>query len=796
MPALFHCPELDCWQALFDDAVEPSQRQAFEHHLETCRACQERIHQAEDNRDGLLTTVRQLASSPTEPHAPDLDGFLERLRGVKSALHPQQTADLTFLRPADRPALLGLLGPYEVLEVIGQGGMGIVLKAFEPALKRLVAVKVLAPCLASSVNARRRFTREARSAAAVSHDYVVQVHSVLEEAGLPYLVMEYIAGESLQSRLDRTGTLEVAEIVRIGLQTALGLAAAHAQGLIHRDVKPANILLEIGAERVKITDFGLARMVDDVHLTQNGVVAGTPEYMAPEQARGEPIDHRTDLFSLGSVLYALCTGSPPFRGSSALAVLQQVSETEPVAIRSLNPAVPQWLEALIARLMAKAPADRFQSAAEVASMLEESLEQMRQPATYGIWKHPWLAVGLLLLAALVLVPASLWFRGSLFPAAMQEAPPAPPGRAAAEGKKEGPPAEVKQVQVPVQAAVAPPNLGPTPAQQRAIAILRRINAKFKFDAPGQPVVHVSIEPGTEVDAILEELLPLTQIGVLGLQGTKLTDAGLKHVAGFKKMHQLYLGRTAVTDAGLKELANLERLTHLGLEDTQISDAGLKSLVNLRDLNYLNVGRTAVSDACLPDIAGFSNLGMLCLYSTHVTDAGMKQLKGLTNLRTLMLNDTAVTDAGIKELELLKQLNKIEVQHTRITDAGVKALQQALPAAKIEIDPDAVLRGQGRVRGWLVAAVLLAGVIALTAAGLVLAVRKRSRGSMAPPEREPLTKNTSSPAIPLAILLQCPSCQRKLQARMELAGKAVKCPSCGSAVEVPSVRAGLPGGPAA
>ena len=199
--------------------------------------------------------------------------------------------------------------------------------------------------------------------------------------GLPYLVMQYVPGESLQARLDRTGPLELMEMVRIGLQTASGLAAAHAQGLIHRDIKPANLLLENGLPRVKITDFGLARMTDDVGLTQDGVVAGTPEYMAPEQARGEPVDHRADLFSLGSVLYAMCTGRPPFRGTSAVAVLRQVSDEQPPPVRSLNPDVPAWLESLIDRLMAKDPAERFQSAAEVAGLLEGYLAHLRQPAT-------------------------------------------------------------------------------------------------------------------------------------------------------------------------------------------------------------------------------------------------------------------------------------------------------------------------------------------------------------------------------------------------------------------------------
>ena len=165
--------------------------------------------------------------------------------------------------------------------------MGIVLRAHDPALDRQVAIKVLAPGLHAGVHARRRFAREARAAAAVVHEHVVAIHAVDEWEGLPYLVMQYVAGRSLQERIDRGGPLRTEEILRIGMQAASGLAAAHAQGLVHRDVKPANILLENGVERVKLTDFGLARAVDDSSLTHSGVVAGTPQYMAPEQARAE-----------------------------------------------------------------------------------------------------------------------------------------------------------------------------------------------------------------------------------------------------------------------------------------------------------------------------------------------------------------------------------------------------------------------------------------------------------------------------------------------------------------------------
>ena len=266
-------------------------------------------------------------------------------------------------------------------DVLGRGGFGIVLKAFDPALSRFVAIKVLASELAASAAARNRFAREARAAAAVVHENVVAIHSVDSWNGLPYLVMPYIAGRSLQERVDRDGPLAVKEVLRIGMQTALGLAAAHDQGLVHRDVKPSNILLENGVERVKLSDFGLARAVDDASLTQSGVVAGTPQYMSPEQARGEAVDHRSDLFSLGGVMYFMCAGHPPFRADSTPAVLRRVCDERPRPLREINPDVPDWLAEVVERLHAKEAGERFASAAEVAEVLQHHLADLQRTGT-------------------------------------------------------------------------------------------------------------------------------------------------------------------------------------------------------------------------------------------------------------------------------------------------------------------------------------------------------------------------------------------------------------------------------
>jgi len=344
----------------------------LENHLLTCGACQAKLDELAGGPRWWTDVKRYLGSDGATQLWP-----LER-RSRRGG------GELDFLQPSTTPGSLGRLGAYEVVEVLGQGGMGIVLKAFDPALHRPVAIKVLAAPYAANGTARKRFAREARATAAVIHDHVVPVHHVDADATPPYLVMAFIQGQSLQQRIEQSGPLELKEILRIGMQTAAGLAAAHAQGLVHRDIKPANIMLENGVERVRITDFGLARAVDDVSVTQGNAVAGTPQYMAPEQAEAHPVDQRADLFSLGSTIYAMCTGVAPFRGEFGMAVIRQVCDAEPPAIRSSNPDIPVWLEGIVRKLHAKDPARRFSSAAEVAELLERCLAHVQQPSQHAL----------------------------------------------------------------------------------------------------------------------------------------------------------------------------------------------------------------------------------------------------------------------------------------------------------------------------------------------------------------------------------------------------------------------------
>ena len=380
----FRCDESRL-KSFLDDELPEREHARIGDHLETCAACRRTLERlAAGSR--LWDDLRHLGAEQGPPtraasRAGATEIFAKSPQGGPAA---DLDRPLDFLAASDSPGSLGRLGPYEVTGVLGRGGFGVVLKTFDPALGRAGAIKVLASQLATSAAARSRFAREAKAAAAVVHDHVVAIHAVDSWNGLPYLVMPYVAGCSLQERVDRDGPLDVKEILRIGMQTAQGLAAAHAQGLVHRDVKPSNILLENGVERVKLTDFGLARAVDDASLTQSGVVAGTPQYMSPEQALGESVDHRSDLFSLGSVLYFMCVGHPPFRANSTPAVLRRVSDEQPRSIREVNPDVPPWLAELVERLHAKDPAQRFESATEVADIMGRYLAALQpRPADRG-----------------------------------------------------------------------------------------------------------------------------------------------------------------------------------------------------------------------------------------------------------------------------------------------------------------------------------------------------------------------------------------------------------------------------
>jgi len=282
-----------------------------------------------------------------------------------------ETLDLaTLLAPPQKPDEIGRLGPYRVLKILGIGGMGVVFQAEDVFLSRFVALKVMLPAVAAKTSNRERFLREARITASVRHEHIVDVFSAGEDRGLPYLVMEFLDGESLDDRLKREMRLPIDELLRIGLETADGLSAAHKSNFVHRDIKPANLWIDRDSSRVKILDFGLSRMTtDNTQLTQSGVIVGTPAYMSPEQAAGLPIDFRADLFSLGAVMYRACTGELPFQAVDTMSMLNALALQTPRPIHELNRDAPASLSYLIMAMLSKNPEDRPRSARAIAETL-------------------------------------------------------------------------------------------------------------------------------------------------------------------------------------------------------------------------------------------------------------------------------------------------------------------------------------------------------------------------------------------------------------------------------------------
>ncbi|GAB5405843.1 MAG: hypothetical protein Aurels2KO_40740 [Aureliella sp.] len=348
-------------------------------HIESCEACQARVE----------SLVQQSLTWQDVSELFDksyIDSRIDQQPGMSTdGVNETEclTASPSFLDSTDYAGSLGRFDRFEIMEILGRGGMGIVMRGYDTLLDRHCALKVLAPELATSAAARKRFSREAKSAAAVVHSHVVPIQTVDEHNGLPYLVMPVVEGQSLQQRVERDGPLPIIETIRIAMQVAEGLSAAHTQGLVHRDIKPANILLENGVERVQITDFGLARAVDDASMTRSGVIAGTPQYMSPEQAHGDDIDSRSDLFSLGSVVYFMLTGRSPFRAETMMGVLNRIGNDQPRSLRSINTDVPRWLEEIVDKLLSKSRDDRHQTASEVAQVLQERHAELQRPNAKG-----------------------------------------------------------------------------------------------------------------------------------------------------------------------------------------------------------------------------------------------------------------------------------------------------------------------------------------------------------------------------------------------------------------------------
>jgi len=369
--------------------LEEAEHTAEDFHALWCMARKEfdlAPEQLEEMLSKLVPTIEEFASilqlniGASPQFAQVLSAGVEALASLSMEMAETGSGSDSAVRTApNAPRLKGgvpdRLQHYEIRRELGRGSMGAVYEAHDPILGRTVAIKVVLEHKSIPL-ARERFLREAQTAAAVRHENVVTVYASGEEQGIPFLVMEFVKGRSLQDWLDDGRKFSFQEIVRIGQEVALGLAAAHELRIVHRDIKPANIMLEDKTERVRLTDFGVARVLDSSTLTADGNIVGTPMFMSPEQVAGEELDTSSDLFSLGSVLYLLCAGKPPFEHETVYGVLLKVASADVVPLHKINPEVPPSLASIIEQLHARNPAKRPSSARVTAELLAQCAEQM------------------------------------------------------------------------------------------------------------------------------------------------------------------------------------------------------------------------------------------------------------------------------------------------------------------------------------------------------------------------------------------------------------------------------------
>jgi tRNA A-37 threonylcarbamoyl transferase component Bud32 len=561
--------------------------------------------------------------------------------------------------------------------------MGAVYLAIDTRLNRKLALKVMLPRYAADRAARERFLREARAAAQISHDNVVTVYEADERNGVPYIAMQFLQGYPLDEYLTRKGHLSIPQVVRLGREAALGLAAAHKIGLVHRDVKPGNLWLEAPNGRVKVLDFGLAKPVDaEVEVTGSGVVVGTPAYMSPEQARGEKVDARADLFSLGAVLYRLCAGRLPFEGPNVMAVLTALAVENPRPVRELNPAVPEPLADLTQQLLAKDPAGRPQSGDDVARRLRAIGEDLAVPTALA-------ADG----------PGG---SGTLHVTAVPEANPFADLDAAVDEPDAPSASNVRASRGPsrrwvwvtgatvlvaaggVVGVVATKNRGTEPKNEPPEPVVGA-----NGDKAGKPSTPTSSGKApvaiTDPDRVAARWV-LSVDGMVRVNGERReirSDADLPK--GRFTLSSVDLFGRPVTDADLANLKGVTGLTELFLKGTRLTDAGLVHLKDHPRLRFLSVAGTEVTDAGLARLQDCQELEDLGLDATRVSDEGLIHLMDLKKLKLIWLHDTAVTDAGLAHLKVLSGLTRLVVHKTKVTAKGVAEFQAAVPGCKVEWD---------------------------------------------------------------------------------------------------------------
>jgi serine/threonine protein kinase/uncharacterized membrane protein len=752
------CPSRDQLSEVMRGKVASPQMELLAHHVESCSRCEEtlQVMRAEDTFTDLFRSEAGKAEKPVEPvvkaliermqedGSPPSAATLDSKDVVPSSdtgthaftdarMPPVETLD--FLAPPQGPDEIGRLGPYRVLKVLGKGGMGMVLMGHDPHLDRMAALKVMLPSIAANETAKQRFLREARTAAKLRSDHIVTIYQVSEDRGIPYLAMEYLEGAPLDKYMAGNRKLTVSQILRIAREITKGLMDAHERGLIHRDIKPGNIWLDQGhGGRATILDFGLARFDSDAHITQSGAIIGTPAFMAPEQARGEKVDARADLFSLGCVLYRLCAGDIPFKGETTMGVLMALAMNDPTPPAKINSQIPESLSELIMKLLEKDAAKRPATAREVMARLqqiEKTIAATRgDPQKIDATDMPTelTNVDLSLAPPMAEMASASGLMTVLEQAKGEPKPSAPPRQRRPIGFGAlvllgllflGGGGIFALLQMGVirfsneqgDYVIATDDPDFAFSVKKGSVILEDRKTKRKYDlkvvggnkAAGELELEVTdldadlafktknftIKRGQEValKAWFERKqaaisVPLADRSaaeyVLSIGGiVRVNDEPpITAVANLPK-GPFYLNfvdlfsNPHVIDADLARFKDCKKLRDINLSGTAVTDAGLTHFKNCEQLTNVILAKTKVTDVGLANFENCKSLGALFFNQTAVTDAGLKHFKSnCAQLTNLTLGTTAVTDAGLAVFKECKHLRVLILTDTAVTDAGL------------------------------------------------------------------------------------------------------------------------------
>lgn len=725
MPQL-SCPDRETLTNYLLGKIPGEEVEQLEDHLLECENCSRVAATINDSDDFTRACASDVKLEMDSVALTDAVNRAKRLRSEAETVEvdetiasenptPSSDEEINFLAPAQQSDELGRLGEYRILELLGVGGMGFVFRAEDPALRRDIALKVMRPSVAASRSAKDRFVREAQATAAIEHDNIVHIYQVSEDRGVPYIAMQFLRGESLQQRLNREERISERDTLRIGREIAMGLTAAHKRGLIHRDIKPDNIWLEADSDRVKIVDFGLVRSaMDDAGLTQTGIVVGTPKYMAPEQAQGQSVDHRCDLFSLGSVLYHMATGIVPFQGNNVTATLLAVTQADPSAVRDANPNVSPGLDDLIRRLLEKDPNKRFASADEVVEAIiaiennpssavvdagapvhavpsssattrqharsEPSSQPAPQTASREVTQIPKVWIGLAAVFLFILLGVVvITFRsdkGTLIIKADENV--------AVEIERNQVKIRDRETGDTYELAIGQSELNP--GEYEIIVTnpdsgLTFSTKTFSIDRRGTTPVEVTLDTASIAATSPDRRAAEWVLSI----GGRLELRGVPSSAGFSirniqqlpdepfqvsRVHVAQL--SGVTDSGLNNLRGLQKLITLNAWDTAITDQGL---ANMTDdgrqpppiLGDLQISRTKVTETGLGYFRGSSHLDHLEISGAKVRD--LQVLRHFPRISTLNIAFCELSGDELAELKSCPSLNSLQMDAAQVVSGG-------------------------------------------------------------------------------------------------------------------------------